>query len=237
LALRRVRQIDRVRAGALWPQLRPYLKALGGRIEGSGKERLTLAGTLDRKGQDSAAVTVVLEFPDRLQLTTYTDMQLRTIVYDGDERSGRTELNNIDQNVIESLVSDSAEHFFKAQAQGAPTRHIGDRFRDDDGSAKNYIGPYYDIFSMQDRVPGSASRGQAKLYYFSSETHLLERVTYQTSRNGETIEIETQFTDWRKVQDQQVAHRIVRLENAQPVMSLTVTSTTIAPRLNDGLFQ
>jgi hypothetical protein len=228
---------DRVRAGTLWPQLRGYLKALGGRLEELGKERLTFAGTLDRAGEQSVAFVAISEFPDRLRLTTQSAAQTRTISFDKQAPIvvGDT-LSVADQNLIESLVNDAAEHFFDAQAQGAPTRHLGNRFRADDGSTENYTGPYHDIFSMQDTVTGPATREQTKLYYFNSETHLLERVTYQISRNGETVEVETRFSDWQKVQDQQVAHRIVRLEKGQPVISLTITSATIAARLNDGLF-
>ena len=225
---------DTLRAGALWPQLRWYLKALGDRLEHSGKERLLLAGTLDRADRGRAAVALVLEFPDRLQLTTDSG----TLVYDG-QSSGdiETVLNNADHGLIESLINDSAEHFFKAQVQGAPTRHLGNRFRADDGSTENYTGRYYDVFSMQDRiVMGSSSRSQTKLYYFNSVTRLLERVTYQIPRNGETVKVETQFGDWRKTQDQQVAHQIVRFENGQPVISLTITSATVAARVKDGLF-
>lgn len=228
----------KLHAGAMWPELRWYLKALGNRLEQSGKERLLLAGTLERADSGRATIGAILEFPDRLHLTTHIGGQSVTLVYDGQAaRAVGTVLNNTDEVLIESLVNDSAEHFFKAQVQGAPTRHLGNRFRADDGSTENYAGLYYDVFSMQDRiVMGSASRSQTKLYYFNSDTRLLERVNYQISRNGETIEVETQFSDWQKTQEQQAAHRIVRLENGQPVISLTITSATIAPRVNDGLF-
>jgi hypothetical protein len=228
----------KIRAGALWPQLRSYLKALGDRLEQSGKERLVLTGTLDLVGSDRIAVTAILEFPDRLQLTTHSGSQPHTTTYDGQSVPAvGTQLNNADQDLIESLVNDSADHFFKAQVQSAPTRHLGDRFRTDDGSTENYAGPYYDVFSMEDRlVLGSASRSQTKFYYFNSVTRLLERVTYQIVRNGDSIEIETQFSNWKKTEDQQVAHRIVRLENGQPVISLTITSAAVAARINDGRF-
>lgn len=229
---------NRVRAGVLWPQLRPYLKVLGDRLEKSGKERLTLSGTLDRAGEQRVAFTGTLEFPDRLRLTMPSGTETRTLIYYGETaRAADTVLSSADQGLIESLINDSAEHFFKAQAEGAPTRHLGDRFRADDGSTENYSGPYYDVFSLQDAVIiESASRSQSKLYYFNSETRLLDRVTYDTSRNGETIAVETQFSEWQKVQDQQVAHRIVRLENGRPVISLTITAASVAARLNDGLF-
>lgn len=229
---------NRVRAGVVWPQLRPYLKALGDRLEQAGKERLTLSGTLDRAGEQRIAFTGILEFPDRLRLMTPSGRQTRTLIHNRETaRAAGTVLSNADRDLIESLVNDSAEHFFKAQAEGAPTRHLGDRFRADDGAMGNYSGPYYDLFSLQDTVIiGSASRSQTKHYYFNSETRLLDRVTYEISRNSEIIAVETQLSDWRKVQEQQIAHRIVRLENGQPVISLTITAASVAAGLNDGLF-
>ena len=46
----------KLHAGAMWPELRWYLKALGNRLEQSGKERLLLAGTLERA--DSGRATI-----------------------------------------------------------------------------------------------------------------------------------------------------------------------------------
>jgi hypothetical protein len=229
---------QRVRSGVLWPQLREYLKALGGRIEEPGKERLTLAGILNRLGEQDVAYIAISEFPDRLKLVTQVGPKTETIEYDGRvPRESAGALSSADKKLIETLVYDSVEHFFKVQAEGAPTRHLGDRFRADDGSSENYTGPYYDIFSLMETIKAGSSRtSQTRLYYFNSETRLLEKVTYQLSRNGEIVKVQTKFSDWKTVQDQQVAHRIVRLENGQTVLSLTVTSASVAPQLNDGVF-
>lgn len=229
---------DKIHAGALWPQLRWYLKALGNRLEEPGKERLTLGGMLERAGEQPVPFAAISEFPDRLQFTTQSGLQARTITYDGKAAHvvGGV-LSTTDQGLIESLVNDTAEHFFAVQLQGTPTRHLGNRFRADDGSTENYAGPFYDIFSMLESVTAeSVTRSQPKFYYFNSETHLLESVKYQISRNGQTIDVETAFSSWQRVQDQQVAHRIVRSENGQPLLSLTITSATIGPLLKDGVF-
>jgi hypothetical protein len=229
---------SRVRAGVLWPQLREYLKALGGRIEEPGKERLTLSGSINRVAQPGVPFIAILEFPDRLRFETQAGPETGVIKYDGRVSRDRWgALSNADRDLIESLVNDSVEHFFKVQAEGAPTRHLGNRFRADDGSSENYAGPYHDIFSLMETIKeGASSTSQTKRYYFNSETRLLERVTYQVSRNGEDVKVETEFSDWKKVQDQQVAHRIVRLENGQAVITLTVTSANVAAQLDDGLF-
>jgi hypothetical protein len=229
---------DRVRSGALWPQLRSYFKAFGDRLERPGRERVTFAGTIDRVGEQPWEFTAVAEFPDRLRLTMMSGSLQRTIVYDGQAaRVIEGSLTNADKDLIESMVNDTAEHFFSSQIQGAPTRHLGDRFRADDGSTPNYEGPFHDIFSLLDRVKmGPETLSETKLYYFNSTNYLLEKVHYQISRNGALVDVETRISSWQRIQDQQVPGRIARLENGQPVISLTITSAALGPRVNDGIF-
>lgn len=227
------RRPNRVRAGALWPQMRFYLKALGSRLEQPGKERLSLSGTLDRAGE-ATAFTAVSEFPDRLSLTKSAAGRTQTITFDGQRaRVPDQNPNAGNQELIDSLINDTAEHFFSVQSQGVPTRHLGNNFRADDGSTENYTGPVHDVFSMVDTTSPDTP---TKLYYFNSETHLLEKVTYQVSRNGQTVEVETRFSDWKRIDNEEVAHRVVRFENGQQVMSLTIAGTAFGPRRDDGMF-
>jgi hypothetical protein len=227
------RRPNKVRAGALWPQLRFYLKALGNRLEQPGNERLMLAGTLDRAGE-AIAFTAVSEFPDRLSLTKSAAGQAQTITFDGQRAHvPENNPNAADRDLIDSLINDTAEHFFSVQSQGVPTRHLGNNFRADDGSTEYYTGPVHDVFSVVDTTTPDTP---TKIYYFSSETHLLEKVTYQVSRNGQTVEVETRFSDWKRIDNQEVAHRVLRFENGQQVMSLTITGTAFGPRRNDGMF-
>jgi len=198
-----------------------------------------LGGMLDRFGEQSGTFAAISEFPDRLQLTTQSGIQARTIIYDGQTaRVIGGSLTNADQGLIESVVNDTAEHFFLTQMQGAPTRHLGNRFRADDGSATNYAGPFQDVFSMLDKFKwGTEIRSGNKVYYFNSDSHLLEKVTYRISRNGEPVEVETRFSAWDSVEGQQVPRGVARLENGQQVMSLTITSVAVGPRLNDFFSQ
>jgi len=231
-------QTDYVRRGRLWPQLRETLTALGNRLEKPGKERSMLAGTLNRANEELVVFAAILEFPDRLRITMQSGPQSRTIVFDG--QTARTidgSLTSAEKDLIESLVYDTAEHFFSAQTEGAATRHLGNHFRTDDGSTANYAGPLYDVFSMIDLVKVTPdTRSQGKFYCFNSETHLLEKVHYQTLRSGAPVEVETHISGWRGTGDQQVATRVIRKENTQQVFVLTITSATLGPRINDAIF-
>jgi len=212
---------------------------MGDRLEKPGKERLSVTATLSR-GADSQReeVTAVWEFPEQLRLTRQRGNQTRVIAFDGEKvKAGGNPLDEAEQDLIETLVYGSAEHFFSTQVQGMATRLLGSRFRMDDGSSADYNGPYYDVYKVADLVKNSTGeRERLKLYYFNSDTLLLERVTYEITRNGATVKVEERLGDWTKEQGQQVARRIERFENGEPVFVLTIGAAQLSARADDGAF-
>jgi hypothetical protein len=234
-----VRREAYIRRSLLSPKLVWHLNALGDRLEKPGRERLNVTGTLTRtKDSQTEDVIAVFEFPDRLRVTTQKGSQTRVITFDGEqaEATGNA-LNTTDRDVMETLIYGSAEHFFTTQIQGMATRFLGSRFRLDDGSAADYNGPYYDVYKVADQVKTAADhRQQLKLYYFNSETLLLERVVYEVTRNGSVLNVEERIGDWTKEQNQQVARRIERFENGESVFVLTVRTAGLSARADDGIF-
>jgi hypothetical protein len=177
-----------------------------------------------------------LEFPDKLRLV-FGGLQSRSITFDGQQANARlTSLAADELDVIETLAYDSAEHFFAAQTQGTAMRFLGARFRTDDGSSPDYNGPYYDVYKIADQIKASGEERTAKLYYFNSDTLLLERVTYVVNRGGSEIHVETKLGDWRVADGQQVARRIERLENGASVFILSIRSASLGQRADDGIF-
>jgi hypothetical protein len=229
--------IEYVRRGRLRPQLHAVLSALGDRLEKPGKERLTLNGTITKaESQQAIPVKVVREFPGKLRLEEQINGQTRVTVFNsnGAQRSGDA-LNRRDEDLIEMLTHDSAEHFLIVQLGGAATRFLGPRFRLDDGTATDYEGPFYDLYETSEMIKvGSEVRRQTKVYYFNSDTHLLERVRYRLADS--LTEVEVRLNNWREVQGQKLPGEIVRLENDAPVLTFTITSTGIGPRTADGIF-
>jgi hypothetical protein len=230
-----------VNRARLWPQLHKALSILGTRLEKPGQERLTLLGTISRAQQAPAAtlpMRLILEFPDKLRLEEQIGQQWRITVF-GEQGLGKAggSLKREDEDEIESLLFDSAEHFFAGQTQGLATRALGARFRLDDGTAENYSGPYYDIYQMNDHVQfGPALRVQPKFFYFNSQTQLLERVRYELKRDGGVVNVETLIGGWQKVNNQHLPGTITRLENGLATLVLTVTSASFNQRAADGIF-
>lgn len=177
-----------------------------------------------------------MEFPDKLRLGIQNGHQYRLITF-ADQETKATSVTDDELALIESLSYDSAEHFFNAQMQGNATRFLGSRFRMDDGSSPDYNGPYYDIYKIADRIKASGEERAVKLYYFNSDTLLLERVTYVINRNGSEISVETKLSDWRDEDGQKLAHRIERFENGTSVLVLNIQSAQFGRRADDRIFQ
>src|SRR5215213_5286196 len=103
-----------VQRSSLLPGLRDALKAAGDRMDKPGKERLVRAGTLTRGSELQASpVSLALEFPDRLRVEEQTGAQSRVITFDGQSATlnGGEALSGADEDLVETLVYDSAEHF------------------------------------------------------------------------------------------------------------------------------
>lgn len=227
-----------VRRAALRPKLGWALSQLGDRMERPGKERTNVAGAV-RFGNDPATHSFVLlnEFPNRLRVTLTNGSSARTLVFDGNRSRAATALNQVDEALLETLVYDSAEHFFWSQTQQQATRFIGSRIRTDDGSTPDYNGPYYEVYQLTDTVKiGSTPQLRSKFYYFNSETLLLERVLYQQSNQDPALRVEVLLSDWRTVNDQRLPHRVERIEDGVSTFVFSLGSINIAPRQDDGVF-
>jgi hypothetical protein len=225
-----------VRRARLWPRLRDASEVLGDRLEKTGKERLILVGRLRRasKKNEDRPARLILEFPDRLRL----EEQDEVTVYDnGGFASSNRILKRDERDEVESLLFDSADHFFAAQMRGSATRFLGSGFRLDDGANPHYTGPFYDLYQVADRIAVKQEvRDQQKLYFFNSDSLLLERVRYKIERGGESVNVEVVMRGWRKVDGQQIPGAITRTEEGAPVLSLSITSAMITGKLNDGIW-
>ncbi len=228
-----------VRVAQLGPQLRWHLKVLGDRLEKPGKERLTLTGTFSRSGDAQPGTFVMIaEFPDRLRFTLQQGVQTRVITFNGQQAKalGRS-LEAAERDLIETLAYDTAEHFFSMRVLGQPMQFLGSRFSINERLSANNTGPYYDLYQIGDLIkPSPDLRQQAKIYYFNSDTLLLERVRYKINSGGSEVLVEVLIGDWRNEHTNQIARRIERIENGKSVFVLTIGSVGLSTRVDDGIF-
>ncbi|HEX9001300.1 MAG TPA: hypothetical protein VGB07_15450 [Blastocatellia bacterium] len=228
----------------IWPQLHSALDAYGDRLEKPGKERLIATGTLSNASttnNEKLPVHLVFEFPDKLRIEKQKGNNIETTIFDGKAKTkiGDT-IKPQEEEELEALVFDSIDHFMAAHATGKPLRFLGDRFRLDDGTAVNYTGSYYDIYQIaEQQFDANNNRKetvQQKLYFFNSDTHKLERITYQAADKKETVKVAVELAGWQKLDGQVVPTSLTHFENGKPTIILTIGTVALMPRANDGIF-
>jgi hypothetical protein len=236
-------KIDYIGRPLVWPSLREPFRVMALRLEKPGTERIIFIGSLSRlKSNQSASlpVRVILEQPNRLRLEEGN----RVTIFNGSSLTKvGSELTDDDADEVESLLLDFPERLFVGQVTGNPMFQLGSRFRMDDGKARDYKGPYYDVFEMTERLHLSANLASlnsreltTKRYFINSDTHLIERVVYTRRRGNRIANVEVKLEDWRTVTQQRVPFSITRLEEGRPAMQLKVNTAALARRANDGLF-
>ena len=221
------------------------LEIMGDRLQVEGKERLDLVGVLTRAGQSAVAVRILWEFPGKVRLEKRLGDEPDPskddlLVYDGagNLRKKRGTASLSDQDLIEMLVHDSVEGFFIGQLEGFATRFLGSRYHRVDAEG-NAVGPDYDIYEVinQVRLLRRPLR-QRKLYYFNSDTALLERVRYRLSaeRGRGAVKVSVEVSDWGEVYGQLIPGTVVRYENGVEVVKLEIQEAGIAAAAEDGSF-
>lgn len=230
-------QVKFVRKAAIWPKLRETLSILGDRLEKPGNERLVMTGSIKRESV-SRPFKLVTEFPEKARLEEQIGPQRQVTIFNGRELSKSDgNIGNSDQDLIELLVFDSIEHFFIGQMQGLSTRTLGERFRLDDGTSETYDSGFYDIYLVDEPTElNQTAAAKTKLYYFNSDSLLLEMIKYQLDRGGNSISVEVQLKDWRTVVGQSIPHSITQMHDGINVLELKIDSINTGPAVKDGLF-
>ena len=225
-----------LRRSRINPKLAWGLRDFGNRFEKPGNERALIVGTLQTAGDANARpVEVINEFPERIRLTISTNHKRQTIVFNHGEIKNAAPLTDIEKSLMDTLSTDSTEHFFWTQMEAQATRFLGDKYRLDDGSSTNYDGPYYDVYQVMDESTLNA-QGQPvpKFFYINTSTFLLDRIVYQSVHNSKRVEV--LLSDWRKQNGQSTPFRIERFEDGQSVFVFTVKSVHFGPRVEDATF-
>lgn len=217
------------------------LNSLGDQFEKAGMERSILLGTLTRhmgNDKETSQFRIIREFPDKLRFEEQTAHGVRVRGFNGKRPWVDTgSLSDEDSGLIQTLVRDTVEHFIAGQAANDATRVLGDRYRMDDGSTRDYKGPYYDILNVVDRFEfGDQINKRPTLYYLDSETGLPSRIVYEQQQGSAITRIEVEFSNWGTVAGQQVAGKVVRKENGITVLELDIRQAAFGPALPDGVF-
>jgi hypothetical protein len=213
---------------------------LGNRWKKAGQERITYSLNLQvkEKGQDKAEqVQLTLELPNRATLERPGN---RKSGHDGEEtwRSGSSAPDDDDVALLETIAFDSAESLFENVRRGAALQFLGSHFQLDSRAAGGQPSPTYDVYLASIPVrKGKLVEFSNKLFFFNSQSGLLEIVRYEGGRGAGTKgQVETRF-DWQKRDQDFILRSFKRIENGLTTAELTVTSAAITSKAADGKFK
>ena len=211
------------------------MRAMGTRLSQPGRERVTIAGTL-QDDSGSRRVHITLQMPKLFRLEE-SGGKSRVITFNGNKLTkAKDALDEDDRRLLESVVLDSPEMLFQAIDNGSALRRLGGYFREDDGKAKVYTGRYLDYYQLfppaeeVDELP--ASYRHARMVAFDSESQLLAKVWYREAG----VQVETEFANWRDVNGEKIPGQVIRRESGRVVLRLTVDSADVGGKSPDAQF-
>jgi hypothetical protein len=209
------------------------MAALGNRVQIPGKEQTVYIGELLNADGKRGAAQVVHQLPMLVRLDGFSSGAL---MFDGERMTGVATKN--DEATLEVFTMDLAEGMFAALRNSASLRHLGNRFGPDSRSAPAYNGPRYDIYSTTG--PAMNLRGQvmrSRLYYFDSDSGLLQLTRYSDDTRTPPVPVETRFSEWRMVEGSAYPGRIEHYRDGKRVFSFIANAVTPARPVNPERFR
>lgn len=171
--------------------------------------QITLTGTTtDTNG--SRAAQIIIQAPGYL---SYREGQTLALTYDGSAlKSNSGQLTANDEEVFESFLAHFPDAVFLQSASGGSWRRIGGHFRTDNGTTKNYTGPYWSVFAFSPNTRQGLAQGKAlqqSLFVAVDErTGLIDEVRVVVNQGAKQQNVtETQFTNWTQQSGQWVPEK------------------------------
>lgn len=216
-----------------------YQQALGDRLHVPGKERAISTGTLtDSRGVTNAILS--WELPGRLRLDRpgTTSRTLQAGANGLAIAAAQANLNEDEENLVDSLLHDRQETFLLNASQGQHLRLIAQNVRATRDTSRTYTGPLYDVYDQIAKIDSRASSPERlKRFFVDARTGLLYRVVYYVTRAGKSIQAETIFSQWTTVQGQATPNQIERRHDGVSVFTYRASSHSYAAFALDTLFE
>jgi hypothetical protein len=212
---------------ALPVQLKSALDVLGDRVTQSGKELVVSTGVFT-KGKTQSTVRITRQMPNKLLFEVVSGASARSLGFDGQASWASDQLSDDDLGIADSLGGDTMESSLYSLQNGDSLRIVGEHLRADRSGAANYRGPWLDIFQSTGVAQQRSTKDQRnKLLVVDSNTRYLLYVRYTILRNAVPITVQTEWSDWHRVNGQAVPGRVVRLENGAEVWNFAENQAAI----------
>jgi hypothetical protein len=212
--------------------VRQIVIALGDRVQRPGKERLTLTGSLNQQGTISQ-IQIIRELPGLLRIDE-SGGKNKSLAFDGTTLNGSSATDAGDEDLAETLESDTAESFLAKFGPGASVRRLGDRFK---VKGETGFGSQVDIYEVVSPVTLKRNKQTTmKRYMFDSGTGLLRRVVYAATQSGKVVLVQTLLSNYSFASGYPVPGRIARSVDGTEVFAFTLTSAVVAAATPDSTF-
>jgi len=215
--------------GLLPSGVSPYLETLGGRMTSAALEQISMTGTTtDANG--SRPAQIIVQAPGYF---SYREGLARAITFNGSSfltLSGSQTTD--DERVFESLLAHFPDAVFLQIAHGGGLKRIGSHFRNDNGTTKNYTGPFSTLYAFAPTTKPGLTQGKAlqqTLYVALDDiSGLLNEVRVVVNTGpGQTSVTQTQFSNWARQNGQWYPGQIVRLENGTQVLKFQTQQVSV----------
>jgi hypothetical protein len=210
------------------------LRKMGGRLTSADRATLSLAGMLTDTG-GPRPVQINLQAPGYLRFQDSNNS--RVLTYDGSQWNSKNGTGGQDDSRIqESLLAQLPDSVLLQLANGGGIRRIGGRFRTDNGKTLNYTGPYWTLYAYSPATRPGLAKGQplqqSYLIAVDENTWLIAEIRIVTTSSAATQKVtQTKFNNWFQQAGQWYPGEIVRLENGQQVLKLTVQQAATGGQL------
>lgn len=212
---------------------------MGDRLVVQGKERIVLVGTITRGATAPVAIQITRERSGKIRAEEGAGAAAKITGFNGKASwIGSGVVGEEEEQLLDILANDTAEHFFALHASSAPWRFYGSKFQIGAPTKEEYTGPYYDIYEMVDTVSvGGKPIQRIKIYWLNWQSQLLDRVQYYLPRGNNRVVADTFLENWRAFGDQQFPARIRRVEDGKDIFTVTLTAASAIGTQVDNVFE
>lgn len=228
---------------ALPAYLRTAFFQIGARVAGPGAERVTGTGTITYGATPAVAIPIrlVYQIPGKLRVDENGN-NTTTYAFNGTASwgTGATGQPSATQSiVIESVLGDFIDQLFYMSQNRMAVRFLGPQYSIND-TASPYAGSRYDIFTSNESLNEIAVRtgdtAAQRFFMINCATRLLDFVWYETSRQGQKVQVQTRFSNWTSANKLYFPANITRIENGSVVFTLSLASISFSPAVADATF-
>lgn len=219
-----------VNIGRVPNSLQRYLKATGDRLTKPGKERVQNNGLIEVGATAGVPFQWQREFPGKLKVEGLS----KNLVFDLD-KVNVNQLDDLDEEILETLSSDTEDSFFGQWSGGNTGRFLGANFVVQ-GAGPGF-GASVDVYEIAMPVTARRSRGTTvKHFMFDNVTGYLHKVAYFKQIASLFIPVVTELSNHQAVDGNPVPRRIVRSLNKTRRFAINVNQSLLSGKASDTTF-